>query len=147
MRRKFRRNNKIPITLFSFLDILGGTIGILTLIISIFMIQMSMNNEVVNISPIPGSFKDRKILSYIVCNGDGEVIVHHNQITTKTDLKSKLVANILIDIEKRKNHLIIAVRPNSFKDFRDLRNRVEKLNIIAGYQPIDQNWQIKFPEI
>ena len=144
MRRKYLSKKKVPITLFSFLDILGGTIGILTLMIAIFMIQMSMNNEVVNIIPLPGSLEDKKDLSYIICNGNGQIVIHHNQITNKTDINSKLIDNLLFEMEVEKKHLIIAVRPNSFVDFRKLRDRVERLNISVGYQPIDQDWDINF---
>ena len=146
MRRKYIRNKEIPITLFSFLDILGGTIGILTLIIAIFMIQMSINNEVVNITPIPGSLEDKKNLSYIIFNGNGQVVINHNQITNKTDIKSNLLDNLLIEMEDKEKHLIVAVRPNAFEDFRQLRDKIERLNISVGYQPIDQNWEIKLPK-
>ena len=146
MRRKYIRSNKIPITLFSFLDILGGTIGILTLIIAIFMIQMSINNEVVNIIPIPGSLEDKKNLSYIICNGNSQVVVHHNQITNQTNINSNLIDNLLIEMQYKEKHLIVAVRPNAFEDFRKLRDRIERLDISVGYQPIDQNWEIRFPK-
>lgn len=146
MRRKYLSNKKFPISLFSFLDILGGTIGILTLMIAIFMIEMSMNNEVINITPLPGSLEDKKYLSYIICNGKGQVVINHNQITTQTDINSNLIDNLLIEMEDREKHLIVAVRPNSFEDFRKLRNRIERLNISVGYQPIDKDWQINFPK-
>lgn len=146
MRRKSISNKKIPITLFSFLDILGGTIGILTLMIAIFMIQMSVNNEVVNIIPVPGSLEDKKNLSYIICNGNGKVLINNNQITNQTDINSKLIDNLLIEMEDSQKHLIIAVRPNAFEDFKKLRDRIERLNISVGYQPINQDWEIKFPK-
>ena len=146
MRKNLRKNNKIPISLFSFLDILGGTIGILTLIIAIFMIQMSVNDVVVDIVSIPGSLEDKKNSSYIVCNGNGEVTVYHKKITTQTTINSTLIDNLLNELKSQKEHLIIAVRPNSFQDFKSLRNRVENFNISAGYQPIDKDWQIKFPK-
>ena len=146
MRRKFISNKQFPISLFSFLDILGGTIGILTLMIAIFMIQMSINNEVVNITTVPGSLEDKKDLSYIICNGNGQVVIHNNQITNETDINSNLIDNLLIELEDRDKHLIIAVRPNGFEDFRGLRDRIERLNISVGYQPIDKDWEIKFPK-
>ena len=144
MRRKYISNKEIPITLFSFLDILGGTIGILTLMIAIFMIQMSINNEVVNITPVPGTLEDKKYLSYIICNGNGQVVINHNQITNQTNINSKLIDDLLIELEDREKHLIIAVRPDGFEDFRNLRDRIETLNISVGYQPIDKDWEIKF---
>ena len=144
MRRKYISNKEIPINLFSFLDILGGTIGILTLMIAIFMIQMSINNEIVNITPVPGSLEEKKNLSYIICDGNGQVLIHHNQITNKSDINSNLIDNLLAEMKDKENHLIIAVRPNGFEDFRNLRDRIENLNISAGYQPIDQDWEIKF---
>jgi len=144
MRRKYISNKQIPINLFSFLDILGGTIGILTLMIAIFMIQMSINNEIVNITPVPGSLEDKKNLSYIICDGNGQVLIHHNQITNQTDINSDLIDNLLNEMQDREKHLIIAVRPNGFEDFRNLRDRIESLNISAGYQPIAQDWEVKF---
>ena len=144
MRRKYISNKQIPINLFSFLDILGGTIGILTLMIAIFMIQMSINNEIVNITPVPGSLEEKKNLSYIICDGNGQVLIHHNQITNQTDINSDLIDNLLNEMQDREKHLIIAVRPNGFEDFRNLRDRIESLNISAGYQPIAQDWEVKF---
>ena len=144
MRRKYISNKQIPINLFSFLDILGGTIGILTLMIAIFMIQMSINNEIVNITPVPGSLEEKKNLSYIICDGNGQVLIHHNQITNKSDINSNLIDNLLAEMKDKENQVIIAVRPNGFEDFRNLRDRIESLNISAGYQPIDQDWEIQF---
>ena len=109
-------------------------------------ILLSMNNEVVNITPVPGSLEDKKYLSYIICNGNGQVLINHNQITNQTDIESYLINNLLDEMEDREKHLIIAVRPNAFEDFRKLRDRIERLNISVGYQPIDHDWEIKFPK-
>jgi len=59
-----------PLSLFSFLDILGGTIGIRTLIIAVFLIQKAVGNQIVQLVPDSSTEQD-KVASYIICNGGG----------------------------------------------------------------------------
>ena len=67
-RLKSIRQQSTPISLFSFLDILGGTIGILILIISVFFIQLQTGKQIVQMVAETSQI-EKKIPRYIVCNG------------------------------------------------------------------------------
>ena len=60
MTRRALKRNSAPVSLFSFLDILGGTIGILTLIIAVFLIQMGRGNQVVQMVSEGSSYQERQ---------------------------------------------------------------------------------------
>lgn len=145
MRRKNMQRSTSQVSLFSFLDILGGTIGILTLIIAIFLIQMGQGNQIVQMISEGSDFQN-DVASYIICNGNGKVEIHQGgqpKTTTVTDIS---VGNLLNEIKKDKSrYLIIGVRPDGFEDFRTIRSRAEALGIPIGYEPLDTGWRIRAP--
>ena len=49
MTRRAIQRRTSPVSLFSFLDILGGTVGVLTLIIAVFLIQMGQGKQIVQL--------------------------------------------------------------------------------------------------
>lgn len=145
MRRRIVKRASAQISLFSFLDILGGTIGILTLIIAVFLIQMGQGNQIVQMVPDGSEFNDR-VASYIICNGGGMVDIHQGGNPETTTVNSALVRDLLAAIRVNKNrYLILGVRPDGFDDFEALRSRAEALGIPVGYEPLDTGWRIRAP--
>jgi hypothetical protein len=145
MTRRIVKRRPAPISLFSFLDILGGTIGVLTLIIAVFLIQMTRGNQIVQMVSEGQQFQDR-IASYIICNGDGYVELHDGGTPQSTTINSAIVSKFLRELKSDPNrYLILGVRPKGFDDFERLRNRAESLNIQVGYEPLDDGWRIRAP--
>ena len=145
MTRRVIQRRTAQVSLFSFLDILGGTIGILTLIIAVFLIQMGQGNQIVQMVTDGSTYQD-SVASYIICNGQGKVDVHDDGIAEATFIDSNLVQNLLISISKSKGrYLILGVRPDGFDDFEALRARAETMGIPVGYEPLDNGWRIRAP--
>lgn len=143
-RRVFQRKTT-QVSLFSFLDILGGTIGILTLIIAVFLIQMGQGNQIVQMIS-DGSVYQNSVASYIICNGQGRVDVHDDGVAKSTVIGSGLVQNLLMSISNSKDrYLILGVRPDGFDDFEALRTKAEAMGIPVGYEPLDNGWRIRAP--
>ena len=145
MSRRLIQRKTAQVSLFSFLDILGGTIGILTLIIAVFLIQMGQGNQIVQMVSDGSAYQDR-VASYIICNGQGRVDVHDDGIAQSVDMNSGLVQNLLMSIRNSKDrYLILGVRPDGFDDFEALRARAEAMGIPVGYEPLDNGWRIRAP--
>ena len=145
MSRRVIQRKTAQVSLFSFLDILGGTIGILTLIIAVFLIQMGQGNQIVQMVSDGSAYQDR-VASYIICNGQGRVDVHDDGIAQSAGMNSGLVQNLLISIRNSKDrYLILGVRPDGFDDFEALRARAEAMGIPVGYEPLDNGWRIRAP--
>ena len=145
MSRRVIQRRTAQVSLFSFLDILGGTIGILTLIIAVFLIQMGQGNQIVQMISDGSAYQDR-VASYIICNGQGRVDIHDDGIAESTGINSGLVQNLLVSIRNSNDrYLILGVRPDGFDDFEALRARAEAMGIPVGYEPLDNGWRIRAP--
>lgn len=147
MRRRLRTiQQSPPVSLFSFLDILGGTIGILILIISVFFIQMQSGKQIVQMVA-ETSQVEKRTPRYIVCNGNGIIEIHDIGNSFEENLDSPKIGALIERIRSSNNreYLIIGVRPNGFEDFKVLRDRAESSGVILGYEPIDVGWRIRAP--
>lgn len=135
-----------PLSLFSFLDILGGTIGILILVISVFIVQLKTGSQIVQMFA-ETSKEQPSTASYIICNGGGMVEIHEEGKSYRTSIEDLRIAALLENIKKSsgKRYLILGVRPNGFADFEMLRTRGESAGIDLGYEPLDEGWRIRAP--
>lgn len=145
-RQRTRGGQLPPVTLFSFLDILGGTIGVLILIISVFFVQMKAGKQIVQMVA-ETSQAEQSVASYIICNGFGEVEIHEGGKSYATDISNRRVSDLMDKIKKSrgKRYLIIGVRPSGFDDFKRLRSQGESAGISLGYEPLDEGWRIRAP--
>lgn len=145
-RRRLTRQQSPPISLFSFLDILGGTIGILILIISVFFIQLQTGKQIVQMVAETSQI-EKRFPRYIVCNGNGLVEIHDDGNSYNVNIGSPKIGALLDRIRgnNEREYLIIGVRPSGFQDFKILRSRAESLGVTLGYEPIDFGWRIRAP--
>ena len=72
-----KKSSGAPVSFFSFLDILGGTIGVLVLIVAVFTMQIKPNSKSVQLLASDAYDEQFKRPSYIICNGGGILEVHH----------------------------------------------------------------------
>jgi hypothetical protein len=145
-RRNTGRRQPPPVTLFSFLDILGGTIGVLILIISVFFIQLRAGKQIVQLVADTSKI-EASTPSYIICNGNDNVEIHEQGMSYVTRISDKRISQLIERIKqsKGKQYLIIGVRPNGFDDFERLRSWGETAGISLGYEPLDEGWRIRAP--
>ena len=145
MPRRVAKHKAASVSLFSFLDILGGTIGVLTLVIAVFLIQMGRGNQIVQMESKNAKYQNRTA-SYIICNGGGLVELHTGSKPIKTSVNSNATNSLLAELKRDKTrYLILGVRPNGFDDFENLRAEAERLGILVGYEPLDNGWRIRAP--
>lgn len=144
--RKTGRAQPPPVTLFSFLDILGGTIGVLILIISVFFIQLQAGKQIVQLVAETSDI-EASTPSYIICNGGDDVEIHDQGTSYVTTIGDARVSQLIEKIRQNKDrqYLIIGVRPNGFEDFDRLRRKSEIAGISIGYEPLDEGWRIRAP--
>lgn len=147
MRRRLRTiQQSPPVSLFSFLDILGGTIGILILIISVFFIQIQSGKQIVQMVA-ETSQVEKRTPRYIICNGNAIVEIHDVGNSFEENVDSPKIGALIERIRNsnKREYLIIGVRPNGFEDFKVLRDRAESSGVTLGYEPIDVGWRIRAP--
>jgi len=146
-RCRIQRGQSVPpVSLFSFLDILAGTTGILILIIAVFFLQLKDGKQIIQLIA-DASIAQKSIPSYIICNGAGKVEIHDGGLSFTTSLSDQRVSALIEQIRKSNDsqYLIIGVRPDGFDDFEALRARDETAGIKIGYEPLDQGWRIRAP--
>lgn len=146
LKRIISRSQANPVALFSFLDILGGTIGVLILIISVFFTQLNAGRQIVQMIA-ETSKEESSAASYIICNGSGLVEIHEEGNSYTASIEDPRIEALISQIKKssRKRYLIIGVRPNGFDDFERLRRKGESAGIDLGYEPLDEGWRIRAP--
>lgn len=145
-----RRMSMPPVSLFSFLDILGGTVGILVLIISVLISQMKAGHQVVELilREETLTFQEQaRTVSYIICNGSNLIEIHDDGESFQANIRDPRVDLLIKSIQANKasRYLIIGVRPSGFSDFEELRDRAEAADIDIGYEPLDEGWRIRAP--
>ena len=145
-RRSKRKGKGTSVSLFSFLDILGGTIGILTLIIAIFMLEMKHGKQIVQLVSEGSHFQSKKP-SYFICESEWTMSIHHDEMVlpNTSSWGNHHVKSVLKDIrtERYDRYLIIGVRPNGYQCFERMRDQAEEAGIDVGYEPIDDGWRIR----
>jgi biopolymer transport protein ExbD len=148
-RRRHRRTGNAPaLSLFPFIDVLGGTIGILVLLIAIFAIQMQSGSRVIQLFADTGSVQ-QKSPRYVICDSKGVRIFNGSSEETipSDSLRDGRLDSFLSKLQNQRNYLylIIGVRPSGFEVFKTVRSMAEGLKIDVGYEPLDEGWQIKLP--
>ena len=140
-----RRQSKFKqsVRLFSFLDVLGGTVGILCLFIVVLLLEAGYRSPVVQIEAEETNVPELKVTT-VICTKDQKLILNHNGETILTSLDAPILHHVLDSMQSNPRRvLVVGVRPGSFKVFRRLRDQAERRKILIGYEPLEQGWQIK----
>ena len=149
MSRSKRRNRSKgeSIDLFSFLNIMTATIGVQTLLLVVFALQIKPGIQSIRLLPAGGAGAGKQG-NYIICNGNGELgVLESGKKKKKININNSEIDVILdrIDNQSRQQYVVIGVRPNGFSDFESIRSKLEYREIQFGYEPIEKNLEIKFP--
>ena len=146
MARSRRSRSDIGINLFSFLNIMTATIGVQTLLIVIFSLQIKPGVQSIRLLPA-GKGRGREA-NYILCNGEGKLELIKGEIVYLTSLKDDDLEQFLDGIEfaKKPQYLVIGVRPSAFVDFETVRSKAEARRLLIGYEPLEPGLKVFTPE-
>ena len=150
MGRSKRRNRSKgqSVDLFSFLNIMTATIGVQTLLLVVFALQIKPGIQSVQLLPAGGAGAGKQG-NYIICNGNGDLeILESGKEIQKTSINNNEIDVILdrINNQTKPQYVVIGVRPSGFSDFESIRSKLEYREMEFGYEPIEKNLDIKFPE-
>ena len=149
MARSKRRNRGRgqSVDLFSFLNIMTATIGVQTLLLVVFALQIKPGIQSVRLLPAGGAGTGKQG-NYIICNGNGNLdILESGKKIQKIGISGNEIDVVLDRIQNktRPQYVVIGVRPSGFSDFESIRSKLEYREIQFGYEPIEKELEIKFP--
>ena len=146
--RNRKRNGGQGVDLFSFLNIMTATIGVQTLLLVVFALQIKPGIQSVQLLPAGGAGAGKQG-NYIICNGNGNLeVLESGKKIQKISINNGEIEVILdrINTQSRPQYVVIGVRPRGFSDFEAIRSKLEYREMQFGYEPIEKNLKIKFPE-
>ena len=146
--KRRNRSKGQNVDLFSFLNIMTATIGVQTLLLVVFALQIKPGIQSVQLLPAGGAGAGKQG-NYIICNGNGELeILESGKEIQKTSINNNEIDVILdrINNQTKPQYVVIGVRPSGFSDFESIRSKLEYREMEFGYEPIEKNLDIKFPE-
>ena len=151
MRRRSISRQLNNVELFPFLSVLVCTIGTLILLIIVASSQiLSSQSEVSIIARDEDGTNRTKNPHYIECQQDGIIIHPSQEFVSNKDLANSdsALGRLILQISARKEqeYVIVAVRPNGFQVFEQVRTLLEQADIDIGFEPIDQDWKLKFKD-
>ena len=148
-RSKHRKKSRGQgVDLFSFLNIMTATIGVQTLLLVVFALQIKPGIQSVQLLPAGGAGAGKQG-NYIICNGNGNLeVLESGKRIQKLSISNDEIDVILdrINSRPRPQYVVIGVRPNGFNDFESIRSKLEYREMQFGYEPIEKNLEIKFPK-
>ena len=139
--------NGTSVNLFSFLDIMAATIGVQLIMILVVILGISDKTQKMQLLPEAGAAQ-KKFANYILCDGGQQLQLLAPGLSRSVKLDDPAVGQFLKQIQSRSasDYLVIGVRPKGYNDFIKLRRRAEALKLDMGYEPINQDWQVRLPE-
>ncbi|NET62367.1 MAG: hypothetical protein F6K47_41575 [Symploca sp. SIO2E6] len=148
MRKRSISRQSNNVELFPFLSVLVCTIGTLILLIIVASSQiLSSQSEVAIIAKSEDGKNQKKTPHYIECKEDGIIIHPSQEFVALPNLanSSSALGKLILQVSDRKEqeYIIVAVRPNGFQVFDEVRNLLEQADIDIGFEPIDQDWKLR----
>ena len=141
-----KKESDVGMDLFSFLNIMTATIGVQTLTLVIFALQIKPGVEAVQLLPEGGKGLARTG-NYIICNGGGSLDMLIGSKRSEMNINDEKLDDLIEGLAKNEKpqYLVIGVRPKAFMDFERIRSKAEFNKIDFGYEPIEEDIKIKFP--
>ena len=142
-----KKKDDVGMDLFSFLNIMTATIGVQTLTLVIFALQIKPGVKAVKLLPAGGEGK-AKSGNYIVCNQNGELdmLIKNQRLTM--NVNNDNIDSIIEDLssDEKPQYLVLGVRPEGFSCFEKLRSKAEFNKLEYGYEPIESDLEVQFPQ-
>ena len=124
-----------------------ATIGVQTLLLVVFALQIKPGIQSVQLLPAGGAGAGKQG-NYIICNGNGNLeILESGKKIQKIGVSDNEIDVVLdrIQNQTRPQYVVIGVRPSGFSDFESIRSKLEYREMQFGYEPIEKDLEIKFP--
>ncbi len=148
MPRLRRSSPALTIDLFPFLSILACTIGTLILLIIVMTLQaIDSQAGMTIVAKQDTGNNQQKSPRYLECSKDGVILYPDKTLVPLAQINQNAVLESLLQELKRnqaQEYLIVAVRPGGIQSFQKLRSLVEARGIDLGYEPLGDEWQLKF---
>ena len=142
-----KRKDDAGMDLSSFLNIMTATIGVQTLTLVIFALQIKPGVRAVKLLPAGGEGKAMSG-NYVICNREGELnMLIRNQRITMNINDERLDAMIKgLGTDQIPQYLVIGVRPEGYQCFEKLRSKAEFNKLEYGFEPIESDLKVEFPK-
>ena len=146
MARRRRTGQETGVSLFSFLNIMAATIGVQSLLILIFALQIKPGVQAIRLLPAGGEGQGKQA-HYILCNGDGELELISTAQRESIQLSDPKLDTFLdrMATASPAQYLVIGVRPSAFRDFERVRSKAEARKITLGYEPLEAGLKVTVP--
>lgn len=142
-----RKKGDAGMDLSSFLNIMTATIGVQTLTLVIFALQIKPGVKAVKLLPAGGEGK-AKSGNYIVCNAEGDLdmlIRNERMDMNVNDVKLDGIIKSL-GSDETPQYIVMGVRPEGYTCFEKLRSKAEFNKLEYGYEPIESDLKVEFPK-
>lgn len=148
MRGRRSRGAGLQAELFPFLAVLACMIG--TLILIIIAVTSGVLGEKRSITLVARDAYGRNLTlkpHYVEVRGDGVIIHPGMEFVPAEDIGGRDTAlrRLLRQVRERRSteYVIVAVRPDGFELFPEVRDQVEGRGIQIGYEPLDAGWTLR----
>ncbi|WNC22112.1 hypothetical protein RHG98_12090 [Thermosynechococcus sp. PP22] len=145
-----RQSHHLQLDLFPFLSILACTIGTLILLVVVISAS-SLGRERTNVQILAreNAQNDGRTPRYLECRREG-VIIHPRKVLVRAaDLAKPTspLAILLANLRRQRDreYIIIAVRPDGFDCFEEVRYQAERAGVALGYEPFNAEWELCVP--
>lgn len=145
MRRKLQPPQ---LDLFPFLSILACTIGTLILLVVVLSVSsLGRKGTTIQILARETAQNDGRTPRYLECRREGVVIYPQQQRVPQSQLASNtsLLALYLASLRGDREYILVAVRPDGFACFEQVREQVERAGLAIGYEPFNADWKLCVP--
>ncbi|MFN4280122.1 hypothetical protein [Thermosynechococcus sp.] len=148
MRR--RQSHHLQLDLFPFLSILACTIGTLILLVVVISAS-SLGRERTNVQILAreNAQNEGRTPRYLECRREGAILHPQQVLVPKADLDkpTSTLAILLANLRRQsdREYIIIAVRPDGFECFEEVRYQAERAGVALGYEPFNAEWELCVP--
>jgi hypothetical protein len=146
--RSHRRRPAQTVELFPFLAVLACVIGTLVLLVILVTSGLLGSTRSVSLVGTSGPGHNSALRPrYVEITGSG-VILHPGKEVVPTGQIGRgntALARLLREVaaNRAEEYIIVALRPSGYPYFDDVRDQVEGKGIKIGYEPIDEDWELR----
>lgn len=144
------QSHHLQLDLFPFLSVLACTLGTLILLVVVISAS-SLGRERTNVQILAreNAENSERTPRYLECRREG-VMLHPQRVLVKTaDLAqpTSVLGRLLANLSGRRDreYIIIAVRPDGFECFEEVRHQAEQAGVALGYEPFNAEWELCVP--
>lgn len=134
--------------LFPFLAVLACMIGTLILIIIVVTSSVLGSRRSITLVARDSHGRNSPLKPhYVEVRADGVLLHPGLEFVPSHEVRGKGTAlrRLLVQVQSRRDaeYVIVAVRPDGFELFDEVRDEVEGRGIQIGYEPVDADWKLR----